>query len=66
MLTISPITGEKLTGILDQIRKAKFEIDSFSLSGDTASISLRMRQRNYQAAIGKLLEITKGFKVEMS
>ena len=66
MLTISPITGEKLTGILDQIRKAKFEIDSFSLSDDTASISLRMRQRNYQAAIGKLLEITKGFKVEMS
>ena len=66
MLTISPVTGEQLTGILDQIRKSNFEIDSFSLSNDSASIVLHMRQRNYQVAIGKLLEITKGYKVEIS
>ncbi|MBR5035166.1 MAG: hypothetical protein IKX71_07650, partial [Bacteroidales bacterium] len=65
-LTISPVTGEQLTGILDQIRKSNFEIDSFSLSNDSASIVLHMRQRNYQVAIGKLLEITKGYKVEIS
>lgn len=66
MVTISPVTGEQLTSILDKIRRSAFEIDSFSLSDDTASIILHMRQRNYQLAIGKLLEITKGFKVEIS
>lgn len=66
MVTISPVTGEQLTGILDQIRKSNFEIDSFSLSDDSASIILHMRQRNYQKTIGKLLEITKGYKVEIS
>ncbi|MBO7604030.1 MAG: MgtC/SapB family protein [Bacteroidales bacterium] len=66
MLTISPVTGEQLTEILDQIRKSNFEIDSFSLSDDAASIILHMRQRNYQKTIGKLLEITKGYKIEIS
>lgn len=66
MVTISPVTGEQLTSILDKIRRSAFEIDSFSLSDDTASIILHMRQRNYQLAIGKLLEITKGYKVEIS
>ena len=66
MLTISPITGEQLTSLLDQIRKSNFEIDSFSYSDDSASIILHMRQRNYQKTIGQLLEITKGYKVEIS
>ncbi len=66
MVTISPVTGEQLTGILDQIRKSSFEIDSFSLTDDSASITLHMRQPNYQKTIGKLLEITKGYKVEIS
>lgn len=66
MVTISPVTGEQLTGILDQIRKSNFEIDSFSLTDDSASITLHMRQPNYQKTIGKLLEITKGYKVEIS
>ena len=66
MVTISRVTGEQLTGILDQIRKSNFEIDSFSLTDDSASITLHMRQPNYQKTIGKLLEITKGYKVEIS
>ena len=66
MVTISPVTGEQLTGILDQIRKSNFEIDSFSLTDDSASITLHMRQPNYQKTIGKLLESTKGYKVEIS
>ncbi len=66
MVTISPVTGEQLTSILDQIRKSNFEIDSFSLTDDSASITLHMRQPNYQKTIGKLLEITKGYKVEIS
>ena len=65
-LTISPISSDALSGILDQLRKAGMDIDSFNYSDSSAFIYMHLRQRNYQAAIGKLLEITKGFKVEMS
>ena len=65
-LTISPISSDSLSGILDQLRKAGMDIDSFNYSDSSAFIYMHLRQRNYQAAIGKLLEITKGFKVEMS
>ena len=66
MLTVSPVDGEKLTGILEEMRRAGFEIDSFTVSNETASISIHLRQRNYQAALCKLLEITKGLTVEIS
>lgn len=65
-LTISPISSDALSGMLDQLRKAGMDIDSFNYSDSSAFIYMHLRQRNYQAAIGKLLEITKGFKVEMS
>ena len=65
-LTVSPVDGETLSRLLDQIDRARFEINSFTVSGDTATISLHLLQRNYQAAISKLLDITKGLKVEIS
>ncbi|MCR5325931.1 MAG: MgtC/SapB family protein [Bacteroidales bacterium] len=66
MLTVSPVDGEKLTGILEEMRRAGFEFDSFTVSNETASISIHLRQRNYQSALCKLLEITKGLTVEIS
>ena len=66
MLSISPITGENLTGMLDNIRKSGFDIESFSYTNETASIRIHLRQRNYQKAIGKILEISKGYKVDIS
>ena len=65
-LNISPVDGEQLSKILEQINQARFEINSFTISGETATISLHIHQRNYQAAISKLLEITKGLTVEIS
>ncbi|MBO6168962.1 MAG: MgtC/SapB family protein [Bacteroidales bacterium] len=65
-LGISPISEEDLTQVLGNIRKAGFEIDSFSYSEGSASIMLHLRQRHYQKAIGKLLDISKGYKVEIS
>ncbi len=65
-LTISPVTSETLSGILEKIRKSNLEIDSFNFSDDSAFIYMHLRQRNYQDAINKILDITKGFKVEIS
>lgn len=65
-LTISPVTSETLSGILEKIRKSNIEIDSFNYSDDSAFIYMHLRQRNYQDAINKILDITKGFKVEIS
>ena len=65
-LTISPVTSETLSGILEKIRKSNLEIDSFNFSDESAFIYMHLRQRNYQDAINKILDITKGFKVEIS
>lgn len=65
-LTISPISSDSLSGILDQLRKAGMDIDSFNYSDSSAFIYMHLRQRNYQAAINKILDIAKGFKVEIS
>lgn len=65
-LTISPISSDALSGILDQLRKAGMDIDSFNYSDSSAFIYMHLRQRNYQAAINKILDIAKGFKVEIS
>lgn len=65
-LTISPISSDALSGILDQLRKAGMDIDSFNYSDSSAFIYMHLRQRNYQAAINKILGIAKGFKVEIS
>lgn len=65
-LTISPISSDSLSGILDQLRKAGMDIDSFNYSDSSAFIYMHLRQRNYQAAINKILGIAKGFKVEIS
>ncbi len=65
-LTISPVTSESLSGILEQLRKSNLEIDSFNFSDNSAFIYMHLRQRNYQAVINKILDITKGFKVEIS
>jgi putative Mg2+ transporter-C (MgtC) family protein len=65
-LTIFPVTSESLSGILEQLRKSNLEIDSFNFSDNSAFIYMHLRQRNYQAVINKILDITKGFKVEIS
>ena len=65
-LTISPVTSESLSGILEQLRKSNLEIDSFNFSDNSAFIYMHLRQRTYQAVINTILDITKGFKVEIS
>ncbi|MBQ9463293.1 MAG: MgtC/SapB family protein [Bacteroidales bacterium] len=65
-VTISPVSSEQLAGILESIEKNGIEIDSFTASDSVATVRVRLRQRNYTAAITHLMNITKGFTIEIS
>lgn len=66
MITISHISSDKLAGVLDSLRKANFEIDSFSYSEGSATVHLHLSQRGYQKALSRILEITRGLDIEIS
>ena len=66
MITISHISSDKLAGVLDSLRKANFEIDSFSYSEGSATVQLHLSQRGYQKALSRILEITRGLDIEIS
>ena len=66
MITISHISSDKLADVLDSLRKANFEIDSFSYSEGSATVHLHLSQRGYQKALSRILEITRGLDIEIS
>ena len=65
-LTVSPVNGEQLAAILEQIRKTGVGVESFSLADSVATLSLLLRNKGYQSAVSQLLTITKDYKVEVS
>ena len=65
-LTLSPITGDQLSVVLEEIRKSGMAAESFALADSVATISLHLRAKSYQTAVSQLLAITKGYKVEVS
>ena len=66
MITISQISSDKLADVLDSLRKANFEIDSFSYSEGSATVHLHLSQRGYQKALSRILEIMRGLDIEIS
>ena len=66
MITISQISSDKLADVLDSLRKANFEIDSFSCSEGSATVHLHLSQRGYQKALSRILEIMRGLDIEIS
>lgn len=66
MITISHISSDKLADVLDSLRKANFEIDSFSYSEGSATVHIHLSQRGYQKALSRILEITRGLDIEIS
>ena len=66
MTTISQISSDKLADVLDSLRKANFEIDSFSYSEGSATVHLHLSQRGYQKALSRILEIMRGLDIEIS
>ncbi|MBO4742678.1 MAG: MgtC/SapB family protein [Bacteroidales bacterium] len=65
-LTVSPISGEALTSLLEVIGKTGVDVHSFNLVQDTATVQVLVKQRDYTASISRLLECTKDYKVDIS
>ncbi len=65
-LSVSPVVGADVPGILESLKKSGAGIDSFSFSDGIMSVSMTTRQRLYSSTVGKILEATKGYKVEIS
>ena len=65
-VTVSPIKGEDLPGLLEEIKKTGAEVHSFNLMQDAATVQVLVKQRYYTATVTKLIECTKAFKVEIS
>ena len=65
-ITVSPIKGEDLPGLLEEIGKTGAEVHSFNLVQDAATVQVLVKQRDYAATVTKLLESTKSFKVDIS
>lgn len=65
-VTVSPIKGEDLPELLEDIKKTGAEVHSFNLMQDTASVQVLVKQRYYTATVNKLLECTKDYQVEIS
>ena len=65
-LTLSPITGEQLAAVLEEIRKTGVAVESFTLTDSVAVLQLHLRTVRYQSAVSQLLTITKDYKVEVS
>ena len=65
-IVVSPIEGEQTTRLLDLIGKAGAEVRSFNQVHDSVTIQVLVRQRDYAETIGRLLECTKGYQVDIS
>jgi putative Mg2+ transporter-C (MgtC) family protein len=66
MLTIYPVRGDQLHGVLESIRAAGGDVHSFTLVQDKASVHVLVRQRHSAETLTKILENTRDFKVDLS
>lgn len=65
-VTVSPINGDELPALLEEIRKTGAEVHAFNIIQDAATVQVLVKQRYYAATVNKLLECTKAYKVEIS
>lgn len=65
-VTVSPISGDELPALLEEIRKTGAEVHAFNIIQDAATVQVLVKQRYYAATVNKLLECTKAYKVEIS
>ena len=65
-LQISPINGDEMARVLELIGQTGAEVRSFEQINDTVTVQLIVRQRDYSTIIAKILESTKGYKIDLS
>ena len=64
-VSLSPVKGEDLPGVLDDLKAAGIEIESFSIIEGKAVIQVRSKQKDYLSIAKTILSRTKDFKVEI-
>ncbi|MBO5563774.1 MAG: MgtC/SapB family protein [Bacteroidales bacterium] len=62
-ITLSSRSEEDLLTMLDTLKEAQINVESYSVSGDKIHLQLRMRQRTYLESLKKLISSLEGFKI---
>ena len=65
-ITLSPITNEELTAIVDSLKGNGANIESISLSDGEAVFEVKIKQKDYATTVDTVLSFSKGFKVKIS
>jgi len=62
---VSPADNDRLLELLDSVKKAGFDIESFSLSEGDAIIQIRMKHKDYMTTVRSVLTFAKGLSVDI-
>lgn len=62
---VTPADNEKLLILLDSLKKAGMDIESFSLSEGEAIIQIRMKHKDYMGTVRSVLTFAKGLSVDI-
>ncbi len=62
---VTPADNEKLLIMLDSLKKAGMDIESFSLSEGEAIIQIRMKHKDYMGTVRSVLTFAKGLSVDI-
>lgn len=65
-ITISPVTADRLHGLLAIMKQTGMDVHSFTVNDSVAIIRVHIRQNKYEEAITRLLEASKGLSVDIS
>ena len=65
-ITLSPITNDELTTIVDTLKNKGAAIESIALTDGEAVFEVKIKQKDYATTVDTVLSFSKGFKVKIS
>lgn len=66
VLTLSPVSSEQLSALLEQLEQMRITVESFTLVDSVASVTLHIRGKNHLATLRKVLELTQAYNTDLS
>ena len=64
-VAIAPVDVEEILKIMETLKSAGLEVDSFTISDGKAVLQIRSKQKDYLPVVKNILSLTKGYKVEI-
>ena len=64
-VAIAPVDNEEILRIMETLKSAGLEVDSFTVSDGKAVLQIRSKQKDYLSVVKDILSLTKGYKVEI-